>query len=163
MSRFEREPARLGVADAGELLTLQRAAYVPQAQLHEDFRLPPLMQTLPELQAELADATRQAWGVREAERLVASVRVWQVDPTTAEVGRLVVAPDRQGNGLGSGLLSWVEEQLDEAVRTVRLFTGDRSVANLRLYRRLGYEETGRVSAGEYQLVHLAKQRSTDRA
>ena len=44
---------RLGVADAGEVLTLQRAAYVPeaqaqaQAQAHGDLDRPPLRQVLP--------------------------------------------------------------------------------------------------------------------
>ncbi|RBY80421.1 GNAT family N-acetyltransferase [Blastococcus sp. TF02-09] len=38
---------------AGELLTLQRAAYVTEAQLYDDARLPALVQTLDELRAEL--------------------------------------------------------------------------------------------------------------
>ena len=35
--------------DAGELLTLQRAAYVTEAQVYDDLRLPALVQTLDEL------------------------------------------------------------------------------------------------------------------
>ena len=63
---------RLGVADAGELLTLQRAAYVTEAQLHEDLRLPPLVQTLDQLRTELAAPNVAAWGVRRAsDRLAA--------------------------------------------------------------------------------------------
>ncbi len=41
------------VADAGEILTLQRAAYVTEAQLYDDVRLPALTQSLGELRAEL--------------------------------------------------------------------------------------------------------------
>jgi len=40
-----------------------------------------------------------------------------------------------------------------------LFTGEHSKANLRLYRRLGYQPTGRMPAGSYDLVQLAKPRS----
>ncbi|EHR63429.1 GNAT family N-acetyltransferase [Saccharomonospora cyanea] len=152
------EPVALGPADAGELLTLQRAAYVTEARLHDDVGLPPLRQTLEELLAELEDPACQAWGVRESGRLVAGVRVHRVDAGTAEVGRLVVAPDRQGNGLGTALLSWAEDHVPSTVTTVRLFTGERSTANLRLYHRLGYRETGRVPAGDYALVYLAKRR-----
>jgi len=39
------------VADAGELLTLQRAAYLSEGELHGDFRIPPLVETLEEVQS----------------------------------------------------------------------------------------------------------------
>jgi ribosomal protein S18 acetylase RimI-like enzyme len=151
-------PVRLDAADAGEILTLQRAAYVTEAQAHDDLGMPPLTQTLDQLRAELADPACVAWGIRESGRLVASVRI-RLGETVAEIGRLVVAPDRQGSGLGTALLRTAETQLPEDVTTVRLFTGERSLANLRLYTRLGYQETERTPAGNYQLVHLAKTRS----
>jgi len=150
------DPVRLWPDDAGEVLTLQRAAYVTEAQAHGDLTMPPLTQTLDQLRAELADPAVTAWGIHENGRLVASVRVRLVEPNVAEVGRLVVAPDRQGHGLGSGLLHAAEARLPRRVSLVRLFTGEHSHANLRLYRRLGYRETGRTSAGDYELVHLAK-------
>jgi GNAT superfamily N-acetyltransferase len=101
---------RLGVDDAGELLTLQRAAYVTEAQAHDDPGLPPLRQTLAELRAELASADVTALGVRDRGRLVATVRLRHhpADRHTAEVARLAVAPDRQGEGLGTRLLAEVE-------------------------------------------------------
>jgi ribosomal protein S18 acetylase RimI-like enzyme len=149
---------RLGVSDAGEILTLQRAAYVTEAQAHDDLSMPPLTQTLDQLREELADLDISAWGVREGGRLVASVRTRLVDPVTAEVGRLVVAPDWQGKGLGTALLLAAEDRVQSGVATIRLFTGERSHANQRLYKRLGYAETGRTSAGNYDLVHFAKAR-----
>lgn len=42
---------------AGELLTLQRAAYVTEAQAHDDPCLPPLVETLDDLRSVLADPT----------------------------------------------------------------------------------------------------------
>ena len=152
-------PLRLGVDDAGEILTLQRAAYVTEARAHGDLTMPPLTQTLDQLRAELADPQVTAWGIREHGRLVASVRVCQADRATAEVGRLVVAPDRQGSGLGTALLLAAEARLQAGVTVIRLFTGEHSDANLRLYQRLGYRETGRTPAGSYSLVHLAKART----
>jgi hypothetical protein len=44
---------RLGADGAGEVLTLQRAAYVTEAQAHDDVDLPPLRQPLAEVAAEL--------------------------------------------------------------------------------------------------------------
>ena len=149
-------PSRLGTDDAGEILTLQRAAYVTEAQLHGDLTMPPLTQTLDELHAELADPQVTAWGIREQGRLVASARVRLIDQATAEIGRLVVAPDRQGSGLGTALLQAAEARLPAEVTVIRLFTGEHSHANLRLYQRHGYRETERTPVGRYSLVQLAK-------
>jgi hypothetical protein len=44
------------------------------------------------------------------------------------------------------------------VTVIRLFTGEHSQSNIRLYQRLGYHETGRTLAVGYHLVHLAKTR-----
>lgn len=147
----------LGEADAGEILTLQRAAYVTEAQLHGDLRMPPLAQSLPELLAELADPDVTAFGYREAGRLVAAVRVRILGPV-ARIGRLCVVPDLQGRGLGTALLNAVHARLPAEVTRTELFTGEHSAANLRLYARLGYVETHRQDLGGYQLVFMSRSR-----
>ena len=150
---------RLTEADAGELLTLQRASYVTEAQAHDDLRLPPLTESLSEVRAALADSSTTTLGIREDRgRLVASIRITQSSGKRwAELGRFMVAPDLQGRGLGGRLLEAAEEHLPDFVAQVRLFTGEHSPANLRLYARHGYEEVGReqTSAG-YAVVHLVK-------
>ena len=137
---------------AGELLTLQRAAYVTEAQLYDDVRLPALVQTLDELLDELAECTCLA--AVAGSRLVGAVRTRERDGVL-HVGRLIVAPDLQGHGIGTRLLLAAEQ----ATRLPRaaLFTGARSIPNLRLYLRHGYVETAReqVRPG-LELVHLAK-------
>lgn len=145
---------RLSPADAGELLTLQRAAFVPEAQHYRDLDLPPLVESLDELRAVLAAPTTIALGVRDAGRLVAAVRL-RLDDAVAHLGRLVVVPDRQGEGLGSLLLGSCESELPDGVRHVRLFTGADSVPTIRLYERHGYVRE-RETPGTYPLVHLVK-------
>lgn len=157
-SSFSVAPAvlvRLSGSDAGEVLTLQRAAYVTEAQAHGDLALPPLVQSLDELTEELAAPDVLALGLREEDRLVAAVRV-RIGHDAGELGRLVVAPDRQGHGLGSRLLRQSEEQLPRCVRLLRLFTGEHSLGNQRLYARHGYLEDHRSPAGDYHLVHMTK-------
>lgn len=157
---------RLGVDDAGEVLTVQRAAYVTEAQAHDDVGLPPLQQTLPELAAELADPAVLALGWRDTNgRLVAAARahVSGANPDIAKISRLTVAPDRQGQGLGTRLLAAIEAELPADVTELRLFTGERSEGNLRLYASAGYTETGREPTGAgYSLVHLSKPRNPSR-
>jgi GNAT superfamily N-acetyltransferase len=151
------EPTRLGLPDAGELLTLQRAAYVPEARAHHTLDLPPLLETFDEVHAELRDPACLAWGFRDEGRLVAGVRI-RVVGAVGEVGRLVVAPDQQSQGLGSALLIAAEERLPRGVTLLRLFTGEHSAGPLRMYPRLGYHETHRSPEGDYQLVHFEKAR-----
>jgi ribosomal protein S18 acetylase RimI-like enzyme len=149
---------RLGVEDAGELLTLQRAAYVTEAQSHDDPRLPPLLQTLAELQAELSSPDVVALGIRDHGRLVATVRLRHgaADPGVAELARLAVAPDRQGEGMGTRLLIEAERHTRPGVTAIVLITGEHSHGNLRLYDRHGYVETRRTPAGTHEVVHMRK-------
>lgn len=146
---------RLGVADAGEVLTLQRAAYVTEARAHDDWDLPPLLETLEETRAALSSGL--SWGIRENDRLVASVRL-TVTGEVGVIGRLVVAPDRQGCGLGGGLLAFAESAAPPSVTVFRLFTGAKSVGPLRLYAKHGYRETHRTPENNHELVHLEKAR-----
>ncbi|MEV0674646.1 GNAT family N-acetyltransferase [Mycobacterium sp. NPDC050441] len=67
----------------------------------------------------------------------------QIDGDKAELRRTCVAPDRQGEGLGTALSAMAEKMMPEHVSTITLFTGEHSESNLRLYRRLGYHETSR--------------------
>jgi GNAT superfamily N-acetyltransferase len=135
----------LTVRDAGEVLTLQRAAYVGEAMLYDQF-LPPLRETLDEVRSVLESDT-VVLGIRDEGRLIGTVRI----KPDGEVGRLAVAPDRQHEGLGTRLLEAAIER-----GGTWLFTGDRSEANLRLYRRHGFTETHRVPVPGHELVYLKR-------
>ncbi|MEV0389979.1 GNAT family N-acetyltransferase [Nonomuraea sp. NPDC050643] len=148
---------RAAAADAGEILTLQRAAYVAEAQLYGDPFIPPLVESLEQIRKIIDTAI--VLKALDAGRIVGAVR-GQLSGTTCRVGRLVVAPDRQGQGLGTALLRALHEQVPEA-EAFDLFTGHLSDGNLRLYRRLGYRETSRERMDDHlTLVHL--RRTTDR-
>lgn len=122
-------------ADAGELLTLQLACWVTEALVNEDLGIPALHESLADVTASLGEWT--TWVVRSHGRLVGSVR-GRLDGEVWEIGRLMVAPDLRGRGLGRVLLEHVEAAAPGAAASYRLVTGKRSEANLRRYRRAGY-------------------------
>ena len=126
-----------GPADAGELLTLQRAAFITEAQVYGDPHLPALVQTLADLERELATSTglKAVWN----HRMVGAIR-GRIEPPTCYVGRLVVAPDLHGRGIGTRLMTAFEQQVAPEVERFELYIGSLSMANLRLYERLGYRE-----------------------
>ncbi|TPW75763.1 GNAT family N-acetyltransferase [Schumannella soli] len=145
-------PVTLSVADAGELLTLQPAAYATEAQRYGDPFLPALTQTFDELEDELGRAS--GLGIRASGRLIGAVR-WHVDGGVAEIGRLVIAPDQQGRGLGTRLLRAAEER--SGASTLKLFTGHLSVPKIRLYEREGYVQSRRERLKDgVELVLLRK-------
>jgi GNAT superfamily N-acetyltransferase len=139
--------APLASDDAGELLTVQRAAYVGESMLYDQF-LPPLRESLDEVRAVLSREDVRVLGAREGARLVGAVRVMP----SGEVARLCVVPDRQGSGLGTALL-----RAAIAAGGTWLFTGERSASNLRLYERHGFVETRRERSVGHDLVFLQRE------
>jgi ribosomal protein S18 acetylase RimI-like enzyme len=147
---------RAAADDAGEILTVQRAAYVTEAQLYGDPFLAPLVEPLEQVRALFDDPDTVVLKAVEGSRLVGAVRA-KVREGTCLVGRLVVAPDRQGRGVGAALMTAVEAEMAGRATALVLFTGHLSAANLRLYRRLGYTEFRRERVSDHLvLVHLRK-------
>ncbi|TDC75013.1 GNAT family N-acetyltransferase [Actinomadura sp. 7K507] len=146
---------RAGPQDAGEILTVQRAAYVAEAQLYGDPFIPPLVESAEQLQKVLSGDAVVLKAVLDG-RLVGAVRA-QFSDHTCLVGRLVVVPDQQGRGIGRRLLTALEAEVAGRADACVLFTGHLSETNLRLYRRVGYTETHRERvAAHLTLVHMRK-------
>lgn len=155
---FEIHPAT--VADAGELFTLQRAAYVDEAQAYGDPFILALTEGLSRIEGLLASDEALVLKAVVGHRVVGSVRAG-ITETTGVVGRLVVAPDMRGRGIARALLSRVEDDLRERhprLAALTLFTGAQSPDNQRLYRRLGYAETHRERVADHLvMVHMRKE------
>ena len=65
------------------------------------------------------------------------------------VGRIAIAPDQQGEGIGSRLLEAVEQRgAESGCRRAELFTGSLSTQNISLYESLGYRESARIDQGD---------------
>ena len=122
--------------DACEILTLQKMAYQSEAKLNDDWTLPPLTETLPEIISEIE--TKVFLKAVRADEIIGSVRA-TLDSGTCQVGRLIVHPDCQGKGVGALLMDRIEAAFPHAER-FELFTGTKSIRNIRFYKKLGYRE-----------------------
>ncbi len=139
-------------ADAAELLVLQRACWVREGLAARGrWVVPPLAEELDDILRDLGEWTTYAVRVPAVEgtpgRLVASVRARRHpdDATRWEVGRLMVAPDLQGRGLGRDLLALAESLAPADVTGFALTTGVLEEGNQRFYKRAGY----RLVTGEH--------------
>ena len=96
------------------------------------------------------------WVADIDERLV-GLLVLMAEPEAMLIYSVAVDPGHQKRGLGRRLLALAEEQARAAgYRRIRLYTNEHMIENIALYRRLGYEETGREPVGGTELVHMAK-------
>jgi ribosomal protein S18 acetylase RimI-like enzyme len=124
------------VSDAEEILALQKLAYRSEAEIYHDFNIPPMVQTLEEIKKDF-ETQVYLKGVL-AGRIIGSVRAYAKEGT-CYIGRLIVRPDFQNQGLGTKLMKEIEDTFKASLR-FELFTGDQSEKNLYLYQKLGYRK-----------------------
>ena len=136
------EIQRATVADASEILALQKLAYQSEAELHDAYDIPPLTQTLAEMEADLErqHVLKLVQAAPDGRpRIVGSVRAFEKEGT-CHIGRLIVHPEHQNRGLGTRLLREIECAFAGECARYELFTGHKSARNLYLYGKLGYTE-----------------------
>lgn len=140
-SSESRDAVELGVqihlatrADVPTILQLQKLAYQSEARLYNDWTLPPLKETVTQLQREFDIATVLKATLQGV--LVGAVRA-QLSKGRCTVGRLIVRPDLQSKGIGRALMQRIEAEF-AAAEWFDLFTGSRSLRNIRFYESLGY-------------------------
>ena len=141
--------------EAGELLTVRRAAFVTEAQLYGDPNLPALTQSLTELVADINRPDVVTLGAWAEHRLVGSIRV-ELEAEKANLGRLAVVPDLQGRGIGTQLLMAVLQYLPEQTKEVWVFTGQDSKQNLAMYAKQGYEYQYDQHTGDLTYAYLRR-------
>jgi GNAT superfamily N-acetyltransferase len=141
--------------DAEAILALQKLAYEREARRYDDWTIPPMIETLDSVRRQIAEHVVLKAVVDG--QLAGSVR-GVVTEGVCEVRRLSVDPARQRRGIGSALIEAIEARF-RGIQAFELFTGDRSVENLRLYDRHGYVETRRQPVSPaVSLVYLEKRR-----
>lgn len=129
------EVEKATISDAEEILSLQKLAYQSEAEIYNDFNIPPLVQTLEEIKKDFG--IQFLLKAVMDEKIIASVRA-HTKEGTCYIGRLIVHPDFQNQGIGTKLMYEIEKIFSTCQR-FELFTGARSERNLYLYQKLGYK------------------------
>lgn len=138
--------------DLEEILQLQYLAYQSEARLLHNFEIPPLKQTIEEVKKEYQNGVILK-AVQE-NKIIGSVR-GVVNDGTLFVGKLMVEPQHQHQGIGSRLLLEIEKEIPH--KRCELFTSTKSENNIRLYEKAGYRifQEKKVSP-ELTFVYLEK-------
>jgi tRNA (guanine37-N1)-methyltransferase len=128
-------------ADAGELFTLTRACWLQELWANPEVVIPALEESFDDAIRGVAEWT--TFVARAGGRIVGSTRGRLAgDGTVWDVGRVMVAPDLQGRGLGRYLLELIEAAAPPEVTSYELWTGAKSVENIRMYKKAGYRLQG---------------------
>ena len=122
-------------SDLPAILALQRLAYQSEAALLNDYAIPPLTQTIEEAGREF-DAGIFLKLTDDGGQIIGSVRGYTKDGTLY-IGKLMVHPVHQNQGLGSKLLLAMEDACPQP--RFELFTSDKSIKNIKLYEKMGYK------------------------
>lgn len=140
--------------DAGEVTVLQRCCWVDEALDNDSLALAPLRESVDDVARWLSQW--RTTGLWRDGRLIAMVRV-RHEGRTGRIGRLAVAPDMRGVGIGRRLLRRAEADLAAECDRVELSTGAKSTRNIALYRSEGFV----IDTEEDGVVHLGKALTRD--
>jgi len=144
---------KASIENAEEILSLQKIAYVSEAKIIDDFTIPPLHQTIEEIQSEFRHQIFLK--VELDDVIIGSVRTF-LEGKTCYIGKLIVHPKNQNNGIGKKLLQAAEKQFPDAER-YELFTGQKSKRNLYIYEKNGYQIFKNIKISEkLSMVFLEK-------
>ncbi|WP_028980191.1 GNAT family N-acetyltransferase [Sporocytophaga myxococcoides] len=140
--------------DLEAILRLQKECYQTEAELHNEYNIPPLNQTIIEIKTEMDKGTLFLKATLSGQ-IVGSVRACS-NNGTVYIGRLIVDKEFQNQKIGQTLMKEIETQFSNCSR-YELFTGFKSAKNLNLYQKLGYSEFKRQPINNNLiLVYLEK-------
>jgi len=141
------------ILDLPAILALQKLAYQSEAALVGDFSIPPLTQTLDGIIDDFNNGI--VLKAVDNDKIIGSVRVHVLD-SSVFIGKLIVTPLRQNQGIGKALLSATEGLYPN--KRYELFTSSKSIKNLALYTKCGYVEFMRKRLNDNaEIVFMEKQ------
>lgn len=138
--------------DLADILDLQRLCYRENAERYGDFSIPPLTQTIDELNAEYDESV--ILKAHERGKIIGSIR-GREEKGVCLIGRVIVHPDYQNRGIGKALMRGIEELFAQA-RRFELFTGANDAKNLHFYESMGYKRFREELHGNVMFVFLEK-------
>ena len=135
--------------DTAEVLVLQRCCWVDEALANDTLDITALTESPEQVRSWLT--TWRSWGLWRDGRLLGMVRARRCGAEW-HVGRLAVAPDVRGQGLGRWLLRAAEAAAESDCSELVLSTGARSRQNIAFYESEGYQKAPGADGGTVRLV-----------
>ncbi len=146
--------SRAAPQDLAEILNVQKQAFLPVAAKTNQFDLPPLMQTQEEIEVEFGRRVFLKYVL--GGRIVGSVRAHLDSGGLCQIGKLVVLPEHQNQGIGKQLMQAVHAAFLDCAG-YELFTAEDNAATVSFYTKLGYQPVHAKTLGGVPMVFLRKE------
>jgi ribosomal protein S18 acetylase RimI-like enzyme len=141
------------INDAPAILALQKMAFRSEAELYNNYKLPPLLQSLESIKEDFA--VYRFFKLLIENQIVGSLKVRLIDNNILWIGRLIIHPEFQNRGLGKALMQFIEQEYQQ-VAGFELFTGEKSIRNIHFYKGQGYSITGTYNEPENSDIVIVK-------
>lgn len=138
--------------DLERILYLQKCCYLSEAEIYNNYSIPPLTQTMDGIKNDFENQTIFKFEYKG--KILGSVRAF-LQHDTCHIGRLFVDKEFQNKGIGKLLLGSVENNFNQ-VNRFELFTGNKSEKNLYLYKKNGYNEFKEELVNDVHIIYLEK-------
>ena len=140
--------------DLNLILELQKLCYSETAERYNDYTIPPLTQTLKELEEEYSYSI--ILKAEEESKIIGSIRAYEKN-NICYIGRVIVHPEHQNKGIGAKLMQAIESKYPNILK-YELFTGFKDDKNLYFYKKLGYKVFKEENHGDnFKFIFLEKQ------
>jgi len=140
--------------DLTAILELQKLCYQENALRVDNFNIPPLKQTIGELEEEFESSV--ILKAHDEGNIIGSIRAYEKS-NGCYIGRVIVHPDYQNRGIGKALMRAVEELFDQ-VKRYWLFTGEKDDKNIHFYTSMGYSQFKKEEHDGVVFVFLEKKK-----
>lgn len=140
--------------DFEDILALQKAAFMEVAKLMNNYEIPPLLQTVQDIQNDFEQCIILKY-ISVNNQIVGSVRGNMYNGNCCHIGKLIVHPDFQNQGIGRALMHEIEKYFPTC-QTFTLFTGEETPNTLYLYNQIGYQVVYKKEVDGIQLIYMEK-------
>lgn len=120
--------------DLHSILELQKLCYQENAKRYNDYKIPPLIQTIDDLHGEFKKSI--ILKVEADSKIIGSARAYEKN-NTCYIGRVIVHPSYQNKGIGTKMMMKIERRFSKCNK-FELFTGYKDEKNIYFYNKLGY-------------------------
>jgi ribosomal protein S18 acetylase RimI-like enzyme len=148
---------RATVLDASEILSLQKLAYLSEAELYGNYDIEPLKQSVSDIEKAFEDHLVLKYV--DNRKIVGSVKAYETEGT-CYIGKLMVHPDFQNRGIGKKLMKEIEQLFADC--RYELFTGSKSTKNISFYEKLGYKGFKEQKLDREETIFLFMEKQTVR-
>jgi GNAT superfamily N-acetyltransferase len=144
--------SKAGFNDLKEILELQKKAFTSEAELYNDYTIEPMVQTLESIEI---DFHKYTFLKAEVENKIAGSVKGRETGEFCWIGRLIVDPEFQNQGIGKKLMAAIENEFPDTKQYL-LVTGYKSIKNIRLYESLGYKHSETIVDIANPDIHMVK-------